>query len=257
MNVQATPNFDTTKYSAPTAEFALVFYKSATNGACVTKHNIDSQGILGDGYIVESSTVAQVIQDAVKPNQTASNKNDFIRSNLLVDNSEVVMWFEPSRKAPMWRRESKLVQYNAIWPALLFIMPKHGDSLYVFSLASDMRPNLSDTVYIAPLANLYQSHNFCQGSATLPINKTAESIDEAAATIYESAFTHFHTLQSFINTPKNGWHFWEDHQSKPVDIPASIKPLCSLSEIVKAVSNGEAITSLNSLFTSLNEKSAK
>lgn len=184
-----------------TPEFALVFY-SSENGVSVTRHKFSGNTMLS-GVIIDFEKVHDALSKAKllnNHNSESSDLNDcFLPEHLLVDNKNMMVWYHPSCKNPMWLRLGGLspIHLNPIWPALVFILDKKKIKLSIVALESDDRPTLNSPTYYAPLPNIFDDHHLCQGSALLPAKLTPANISKIEDTLYKSAFDGFKRNTAF------------------------------------------------------------
>lgn len=234
MNVNTAPRLDEKKDTERTKpEFSLVFYKTPT-GYAVTRHNFVEE-VMQTGSIMSFDDVLSTLGTLNKAKVAAKKKVadkkvakgqslvSLLPQNVLLDDEDMIVWHTPSRQAPMWYRLSGKQPFalDVKWPPLLFIVSKAKKTMYVKALGSDERPTLASMTYFAPLANVFNGHALCQGSAPLPSELSTATITLMQDTIYKSAFDGFKHDKVYIptaDTPE-AITFWKKKESTgmPVD----------------------------------------
>lgn len=234
MNVNTAPRLDEKKDTERTKpEFSLVFYKTPT-GYAVTRHNFVEE-VMQTGSIMNFDEVLATLGTLNKTNKAAKKKVaakkvekgesliSLIPQNVLLDDDNMIVWHTPSRHAPMWYRLSGKQPFalDVKWPPLLFIVCKAKKKMYVKALGNDERPTLDSMTYFAPLANVFNGHGLCQGSAPLPSELNTATITLMEDTLYKSAFDGFKHDKVYVPTADTPDEitFWKKKESTglPVD----------------------------------------
>lgn len=218
MNISSTENVLSRKDPIITKpEFSLVFYSSNDSNTYVTKHDFEGEVML-EGSIVDLDDILE----AIKPQANQSEKVlKLIPENLLFESDKLMVWHSAPCKLPMWfRGDGKPRRYDVNWPSLLFVVNKKSKTLYLYTLDTDQRPSYDSMTYWSPLANVYEKHNLCQGSAPLPAKLNSDAISDIEKTVYMSAFSGFKHSKIFkktitvSNLQKDGETFWMEKEKE-------------------------------------------
>ncbi|HFG1572347.1 TPA: hypothetical protein ACGFXZ_001316 [Vibrio cholerae] len=252
MQVQKEPRLSINdQHKDPKPEFGLVFFDSP-KGYAVTRHEFHEEQMQG-GVIIDTDAVIKLLEkvkdtnDAAKAAQAKEQakgsevaKYSLIPQNVLLESDRLLVWHTPATKCPMWYRMSgthpKALR-NVTWTPLLFVLNKHRETLYVFALESDERPTLDTMTYYAPLANVFDSHYLCQGSAPLPKQLSSSNIQEIQDTLYMSAFDGFkHSLAIKLSDDiPDQRAFWDRKNltGEMVDVANELYPYEKLSKVLE------------------------
>lgn len=230
----------------PTPDFALVFYNTPNNGIAITRHAFYNDQMQA-GVIIDQAQVFSLLQE--KRNQATQEQLNEIKQaggevvnlmpvNVLFEDDDFIVWHRESRRMPMWFRLNGQSPFalDVIWPPLLFMVKKSSDALTILALDTDERPTLDSMTYWAPMGNIYQAHNLCQGSAPLPNERSINNIPEMEATFYESAFDSFKHSYIFKGANEiSGKEFWQKKQATGEAVNAKVElfPCVTLREILE------------------------
>ncbi|WP_428774871.1 hypothetical protein [Vibrio sp.] len=126
-------------------------------------------------------------QELIEKLTTQDNTVELIDDRILVKTASKLVWtYQPAATQPLYYRHNKHSFTKPIkWPKLIFKL--ENGRLAVCVAPNRKRPSLSDTVYHAPLPNVYESGNICLGSCSLPVTN---NIDQIAETYLNSTKTH-------------------------------------------------------------------
>ncbi len=238
-------------HQEPKPVFGLVFYKSQS-GYAVTRHEFHGER-MQSGVIVDTDAVIKELEKIKDTNETAKqleeqkdansapvSKYSLLPQNVLLENDRLLVWHTPAVKCPMWYRVSGTqpkALHNVTWTPLLFVLNKNRETLYVLALESDERPTLESITYYAPLANVFERHSLCQGSAPLPKQLNSGNLKAIEDTLYMSAFDGFkHDLSIKTSDQIPDQHaFWErkDMTGELVDVAKELNPYKTLSKVLE------------------------
>lgn len=196
----------------------------------VTRHDIDND-IIQEGSFVSPDAVINLLKSDSEPTLRYQSPT------IIAQSSEHLVWYKKSTISPMWFRiGSKSDNFIVRWPTLLFVANKKKRSLKVFALDSDRYPEKDAPIYHAPLMNIGNDGEVCQGTAKLPDTICSSTIALIESTIYQSNFSHVnHTrtikIASKANVNNNDhFKFWKSRKSIDKRIPKSkLVPIASLS----------------------------
>lgn len=170
------------------AQEALFFYGSKGNPyQAITKHSINSMGVIGKGSFLDSDDVFEKLKSLTK----TENNTPYINQSIIAQTANKIVFHTIRQKRSMWfRLNGKSLDLMVEWPPLLWVTSKDGGTCHIFALPSNSRPKLTTKVYQAPLMNISPEGYFCQGTARLPKVMTQENIVEAQNSLFDSYFTH-------------------------------------------------------------------
>lgn len=173
---------------------ALVFHSDGKS-TFATKHSVGKNNSLLRGSLVDPDKSKQLVSDILDKTPLINRKElEITPEHVLIDNSDVLMWFKASTFAPMWFSDGgKAKSYHVNYPNLIFMIKKKSRSLYVCSVSTKSRPSLDTVVYQAPIYNTGRNGIFCLGSANLPRDININTIERCEACVLDSQFTHPNT----------------------------------------------------------------
>lgn len=213
---------------------ALVLHSnSAGDKQYMSRHGINSKQELERGVLITHEAVIELLSASLKSKTKNESLIDaFIPENVLLNTNEQLIWFKPAHCGTFWVREGSFKSTAVYYPAVLFVINKSQRILSLYGLESDHRPTLETVLYKYPLPNVYLNNTFCQGSAQLPKSLNISDMSKIESTVFESAFTHFHT-NSFHNkndpaqTPNSAMKYFRKHfcNVKTVKISDHVKPV--------------------------------
>lgn len=117
-------------------------------------------------------------------------KGEWLPENLLMHNSQKMIWYVPAKVRTMHVKTGSKVQHIKLkWPSLVF-MASAGRQLKVAAYAGSGRPKRNQKLYHAPLWNIYHDTRLCTGSIETPdiLNMNAMQVWEDA--VFETLFSH-------------------------------------------------------------------
>ena len=97
----------------------------------------------------------------------------------------------------LFKRGKRSVKMKVPYPTLLFKVV--DNTLSVAASRYTRKPKATDTVYYAPLMNIYSDNRVCTGTAVCPDNADVDTMKQWEEVIYLSYFTHInhdYTLRS-------------------------------------------------------------
>jgi len=154
----------------------------------------DGEVIVGPGKPLSKNAVRRIAGTASREKFDSVLKDPIMDPGILSFNpffhKRFIMWYRPQKKRTFHVRKD---EYKLYMPAMLFIVA--FDKLYLFSMKSNARPQLSTQLFTAPLFNLSNTFNFCWGSVKL--SKDIKNVDEEVRfwehKIWDSEFAHMGT----------------------------------------------------------------
>lgn len=179
-------------HSVENTSLAFTDEVNHNTGISITVHDIKQAptgSVIGAGRVM-SETDKQEIRDFL--NGEDAIKNAWLPENLMMLNSQRMVWYVPAQKRPMHFRtdKGKPLTLNVWYPSLVFCF--NGSSLSVAAYAGQGRPSLTQPLYHAPLWNIYSTTRLCAGNSD-----TTNIISVEAMAVWEEAI--FNTLYSHAN----------------------------------------------------------
>lgn len=195
---------------------ALVFYQTkGMNSASYVEHfDMDKNGNPINAHpltVREANQLAKALKTAKEEKEPCLKSVGIMSNSILhIDSSNnKVIWFTKAMQRELYFTESLGIPKGiANVPAMLWIANKN--SLSVFALGSNRRPNENTKLYNAPFFNVYENGNVCMGTVDIQIKKIA--LLEAFTSAWEHYFfnSYFSHLMPDYNPIKgNCVTLWE------------------------------------------------
>ncbi len=206
--------------------FAIVFHEDSLSNSivCATRHKVNPDThTLSIGTIVSAPQIAKTFSE-LKVEKSKQN-TVCIPENVIYESDQLLVWFKRRFVGDMWfRHGSKPQRLNVEWPPLLFALLKKKQSMYVFALGKNSRPNENSVLYNAPFMNINERGHLCQGTAHLPIDLSTQSITECESTLFDSQFTHVNHEYTFRHKTDNKTHFsfWKSKAKTRSRVPVRL-----------------------------------
>lgn len=193
----------------------------------VTRHHV-KDGVLSVGELVSTDAIRGLLAELTDSADTLSSQKNglqLIPANVLIDNADRVVWYQPSRVAMLWlQKGSKRRGMQIKWPALLFRVEKSPIKFSIVALDEDARPSCDSPVYDVPMPNCYHGGGFCHGTAYLPTTVTTGTLVDFENCLYESLKTHSNNRQA-VSDGSDVSDFWvKQSNSLTVGELPSIRP---------------------------------
>jgi PRTRC genetic system protein B len=179
---------------------ALVFYETkGTNTDVYVEHfDMDRNGNPVNAHpltVKEAKVLAKALNTDKEKSKAFLKPKGILPTNVLhINPSEngSVLWYTKAQERQLFFLESlEIPNGKAGVPSMLWLANK--ETLYVFALASDRRPNETTQLYHAPYFNVYESGNVCMGTVDVNI-KNSVSVEEFTAAwesyFFNSYFSH-------------------------------------------------------------------
>jgi PRTRC genetic system protein B len=142
----------------------------------------------------EASQLAKALKIAKAKKEPCLKINGILGSHILHLDPQKgkAIWFTKAGQRELYFVESLgIPNGRAGVPPMLWAANRN--SLFVFALKSNRRPNESTSLYYAPFFNVYENGNVCMGTVDVQIKKTA-SLEEFTAAweqyFFKSYFSH-------------------------------------------------------------------
>ncbi len=205
-----------------TPKGAVIFYRGHDDSQTAsTFHRIDKNGELGAGKNLDVDDLEELFRSNGKCSM------NFLPSNVLAVKNNSIVWYEKSRKHPIYFRPTenkrqKLGKYSGreiIWPSLLFMVSRGG--LYCWALKSNRRPTPQTRLFQAPLTHINEDNGHVCTPAGLTLRHGAspfEHMKSVSEQFYEGTFGHGTGSMKQINHPGGHDGFWLEYLRKKKNI---------------------------------------
>ncbi len=218
--------------------FAIVMYNDDRNGhtVCATRHQVRENNTLSLGRVISAAQVAKVFAGLNTGQSTLSNL--ILPESVLVDSPDRLVWYKRRFVGEMWFRVGQKPECFVVeWTPLLFMADKEHHALRVFALGTNSRPGPETRIYHAPLMNINDHGDLCQGSAQLPAEISVATIGACEASLIESQFTHVNHDHTLRSKTSNAQHvdFWRRKARTKTARPQRVRTheLCSAGRLVE------------------------
>lgn len=165
-------------------------YQSSNQELSLTVHDVKqspSGAVIGAGRLL-SEADKQELRDYL--NGEDGIRGEWLPSNLMLINSQKMVWYVPSKLRTMHIKSGdKVLHIKLKWPSLIFQADSSG-RLKVAAYAGTGRPKLSQPLYHAPLWNIYADTRLCSGSATTTDIISINSMKVWEEAVFDTVFTH-------------------------------------------------------------------
>jgi PRTRC genetic system protein B len=197
---------------------ALVFYETkGTNTDMYVEHfDIDRNGNPVNAHpltVREAKVLAKALNTDKEKNKAFLKPKGILPTHVLhINPSEngSVLWYTKAQERQLFFVENlEIPNGKASVPPMLWLANK--ESLWVFALTSDRRPNEATQLYHAPYFNVYENGNVCMGTVDVNVKNSA-SVEEFTAA-WESYFfnSYFsHLVNEHNPTKGNCVSLWKD-----------------------------------------------
>ncbi|MRJ09334.1 PRTRC system protein B [Ornithobacterium rhinotracheale] len=183
----------------------------------------------------ESENLSKALTTKEERDKTFLKPKGIIPTNVLHINPSKkgsLIWYTKAQKRTLYFVESlEIPSGTAYTPPLLWKATKQ--SLSIYALKSNRRPQEHTKLYYAPFFNVYENSNVCMGSVNIDIKETTslEDFIQAWETyFFESYFSH---LQNFNPINGNCVSIWK--QIINTDKPFPTKELKENSKTLKDI----------------------
>lgn len=178
---------------------ALVFYQAdeTSKDTYVEYFDMDRNGQPINAHpltLREANQLAKALKTAKEEKEPRLKINGILGSHILhLDpRNGKVIWFTKAGQRQLYFTESLgILKGRANVPPMLWAANKN--SLFVFALKSNRRPNESTPLYYAPFFNVYENGNVCMGTVNVQI-KESTSVEEFTSSweqyFFNSYFSH-------------------------------------------------------------------
>ncbi len=197
---------------------AIVAYASNTNGMSseyyLESHTINESGALLEGKPLLQETIQEMVDVFFDERKNMAQIKGIIPDNLLSyeplpgGNSRMV-WYRPAEIRVVHFSAQLKISTGKVWvPAMLYVTEKN--SLDVWALKSNTRPNAGTKLFKAPFFNVSDRGDVCLGSAQVakPKDKTYENLMKYWEDLFWlSEFTH---LNDSNKTKRDLTEVWKE-----------------------------------------------
>lgn len=191
-------------------EAILIYEGDDKAAATLNKVALDEQDrpFMGPGLPCTHADFKRIV-DTVYGQSAGQMKRPLLPENLLVGDSDLMMWWTPSSRRRLFFETSDKT-FNAdvnghevLQPALLFMALAKG-GLYICALGESKRPDLATTLWRAPYFNIYDNGHMCQGTYRFPEVCRATEIRRWEKGFFDTHFSHTNVDQQRLTTHPHG-----------------------------------------------------
>uniref|UniRef100_UPI0039A7598A PRTRC system protein B n=1 Tax=Ornithobacterium rhinotracheale TaxID=28251 RepID=UPI0039A7598A len=195
---------------------AFVIYQNENKSQTYIEHfDIDEQGRMMNAHplsVRESENLSKALTTKEERNKTFLKPKGVLPTNVLhINPSEKgsLIWYTKAQKQNLYFVERLgIPSGRAFIPKLVWKATK--DSLSIYALKSNSRPNGNTKLFYAPFFNIYENANVCMGSVSIDIEKST-SLEEFMQ-LWETYFfnSYFSHLQNFNPINGNCVSLWKE-----------------------------------------------
>lgn len=161
-----------------------------TKQLSLTIHDVKQSptgSVIGAGRLI-SEADKQKLRDYL--NGEDGVKTQWLPSNLLMINSQKMVWYVPSKIRTMHiKAGDEVLHIKLKFPSLVFHADCNG-RLKVVAYVGNGRPKLTQPLYHAPLWNIYANTSLCSGTAVTTDIISVESMAIWEEAVFNTVFTH-------------------------------------------------------------------
>ncbi len=214
------------------AKHGLILYGSPHNNGIqiATEHDIElsetGQPELQAGKFLSS----QQLQEQLRQWSGETGKQlQWLPSHILALGAHGMMWSEPAHRRNLFFADENL---NGEYPLPNLLYCVIARRMWIYTLATAGRPSINSILYRAPLYNVSETGELCQGSARMPTKLDVTNTSAWSNAVLNSAGTH---IKSKFSKGKHDafMRAWRELEKFPVSkvLPSqmTLKELCAQS----------------------------
>lgn len=210
---------------------ALVFYetKGSNTDSYVEHFDMDKNGNLINAHpltVKEANVLAKALQTEKEKNKAFLKPIGILPTNILHINPNPekgsVIWYTKAQQRQLYFVDSLQIP-NRIAQVPPMLWKANKNSLSVFALANDRRPNEKTKLYHTPYFNIYEDGKVCMGTVSVDIKKSAsveEFIQAWEHYFFNSYFSHL--LDNHNPIKGNCINLWKDLINKGNPFPKEV-----------------------------------
>lgn len=200
---------------------ALVVYEGLRSKYYIESHPISESGQLLEGRPLLDETIRGMVEifreDQARQTRIGGDiPACLLHYTLRPDGGYSLWWHRPAEQRTLWFKEGLHIPSGpAMVPPMLYVAT--GNSLSVWALKTDTRPDEKTERFRAPFHNVNNSGSVCLGSAKVkaPAEKTFQNmIDYWEAMFWQSEFSHLNTSQA-VREGENVNLIWSEQVQNP------------------------------------------
>lgn len=189
------------------AQLALILYGNDKD-TVLCKHPVlqgkKGQSMLGEAHLVTDADRRRLLQALGRETLV------LVQHNTLALSPNACAWWRPAQAGAMYfdakyeqtRSIARLSGIAVPHPPLLFIA-QAGQSLEVYALRENQRPNATTPLCHAPYWNVFKDARMCRGSVRYPQTATPESQPDWEQAFFQSTFTGPSRADVYMNWGKS------------------------------------------------------
>lgn len=201
-------------------------------------------------------TVNAIQQIAKMANKTIVRHTEILPQNVLMANDNLLVWWRPAAKTQMAfdvSMHEKEVGREALQgaflemplPPLVFALRRglrenNWNSISVFALSKNERPDASTEMFRAPLLNVGEDGNVCWGDGQKPSGRSVADIASWEKLFFSSKFTHYNQSSPLQSDEPYKWiaDFCSQNKDQfPIEMLTPMKE--TLIQVVKSMAGND------------------
>ncbi len=201
-------------------------------------------------------TLNAIKQLAKMANKTIVRHTEILSQNVLMANDSLLVWWRPAAKTQMVFDVSTHAQevgrealqgafLEMPLPALVFALRRglsanNWNSISVFALSKNERPDASSEMFRAPLLNVEDDGNVCWGDGQKPSGRGVGDIVDWEKLFFSSKFTHYNGTSPLQSEEPYQWiaDFCSQNKDQfPIEVLKPMKK--TLITVVKILAGGD------------------
>lgn len=208
---------------------AMLVYSDVQNDQFYVETHRIEKGKLLEGRPAQKEALEQMAKSIMKQKRIISN--GIIPTTLLAMNDASLAWFFPAQYRYLYFTDRlNIPNGKAGLPPLVFVL--RNQTLSVFALKANRRPNLKTRLYNAPFHNVHYSGEVCLGNAKVKkSNSIAEKLVAWENAFFGSEFSSI--LHDPLEGTKNVNLIWKDAIENEKSFPKE----CLVEHRIKNVKN--------------------
>lgn len=184
---------------------AILLYQSSSNDFLATTHDVEN-GALLPGTPIDRNALSDITSKLAGQAETGRT---MLPARVLYSDASLLMWWCPASRRPIYFKSGKpqlddLSGKEVVHPPLVFMA--RNQSLCVWALSEDLRPEASTRLFVAPYFNIYEGGSMCSGNVRLPesLSPSSKNLKAWEGAFFETNFTHSNLGSAKITTFPEG-----------------------------------------------------
>jgi len=177
---------------------AILFHRTSIESSIqsmshnfATLHNIKvdegNRPVIMEGQLMSHDCMVSVLKGMLEMKQKKSLR--ILPENVIAQSDDSLVWYVPCKARTMlFKRGSQMVKMFVPYPTLIFKVI--DNTLSVVASKYKRKPKADDSIFHAPLMNIYVDSRVCVGTANCPANADIDSVAGWQSVIFDTLFTH-------------------------------------------------------------------